>query len=787
MSILHTLITPFLKLAFNFQSKRKLPQISGTLDIYGLKDPVTINRDKWGVPHIQAAHLEDLFFAQGFVHCQDRLWQMELNRRIATGTLSEIFGDLTVDTDRLSRTLGFQRLGEQDWELQSDGAKQAIQSYVQGINAYLNHLDTPTPLEFSLVKFTPEEWTREDTMAISHMMLWQLSHAWYGETIRSQMIDAVGDEHAAELEIQYTPDNPIQLPEGIEFNKLVKGSLKKASGPFLKNSQGSNGWVISAEKSATGSPILCNDMHLALTLPSIWYHNHLRSKDLNVTGVSIPGLPLVLVGHNDHIAWGATLSYNDCEDLFVEKLSEDDQQYEFKGKMQDLTVLPELIKVKDGLTVQQTVKITHHGPIISDFINTREEMALQSKSLQPVQSITGWYQLNFATGWDEFVASIKLIEAPSLNIVYADEKNIGYFNSGRVPVRAKGDGRLPAPGWTGKYEWKGEIPFEEMPHALNPSKGYLITCNNKVISDDYPHYLGENFMNGFRARRLEQYFAEHDKITMEMCQQMQLDYQSLAAPLFIEHYHDLTITDANPNVKRAFDKMMSWDGLVTPGSAAAAIYEVTRRIAIRTLLEKHLGEDLTDIFLGVGLHPILLPSHEFYAQDIVVLLRLLDAENSWWIEHAGGKEQFLITSFKRAFEWLMDHLGTDINKWQWGRFHRITFDHALSSQEPLNRVFSRGPYPVGGDSETPNQMAHTPENYGVTSWAPSWRQIVDLGDLTRSLWMYAPGQSGQLASAHYDDLIKSWLDGTYNSLLWTRGQIENNESGELKLQSKLQP
>ena len=786
MSVLHALISPVVKVLFTFQSKQKLPQISGKLNVYGLKDDVSVKRDQWGVPHIQASNSDDLFFAQGFVHAQDRLWQMELNRRVANGTLSELFGELTVDTDRLSRTLGFRRLGIADWDVLEEKTQQAITAYIKGINAYLNHLDTSTPVEFGIIKLEPKSWTKDDCLAISRMMIWQMSHAWYGETIRAQLIDAVGEDHASELEIQYRKENPLELPEGIEFNKFVKGQLKKASGPFLTTNQGSNAWAISGQRSKTGKPILANDPHLLLSLPSIWYHNHLRGKELNITGVSIVGLPMIILGHNAHIAWGLTLSFNDCEDLFMEKINpDDDNQYEFKSKWKDMVVIPEIIKVKDGINVQELVKLTDHGPIISDFITTPEVVALQSKSLQQIPSLSGWYRLNYATGWDEFIAGIKLIEAPSLNVVYADEENIGYYNSGKVPVRAKGDGRLPVPGWTGAYEWKSEIPFEEMPHALNPEKGYIISCNNKIVPDNYPHHLGENFMNGFRALRLEQYFDLHETLGIEECKQMQLDTVSTAASLFLAHFAGIVIDDPNPKVKQVYDMFLTFDGNMKPESIPASLYQVTRHMAIRILLEKHLGEELTNTYLGDGLHPVLLPSHEFYGQDISVLLRLLDNESSWWVNQAGGKEKLLQRAFVRAFEWLMDHVGSNTNRWQWGRIHKISFNHAFDTDPIAGRIFSRRGVVVAGDSETPCQMAYGATTFNVVAWAPSWRQIIDMNDVTQSLWMYTPGQSGQLASPHYDDLIKPWQQGMYNSLLWSRGQIENHLSGELILEPQI--
>jgi len=396
MSTLHTVIGLILQAGLTWLSRRRLPQTEGTLHLPGLEGPVEIIRDRWGVPHIYADTLNDLFFAQGFVHAQDRLWQMEINRRIATGHLSELFGEIALDTDRLTRTFGFRRLAEAD--LSSTGElRDALEAYASGVNAFLDQADGRLPVEFTLLRHQPEPWSPLDSLAWARVMIWNLSHAWASEIVRARLVEKLGPERAAELEIRY--------PE-----------------------------------------------------------------QLNVTGVSLPGVPLVMVGHNAHIAWGMTLAFTDCEDLFVEQFHpEDPHQYQFQGEWRDAEVVRESISVKGRATpYTEEVIITHHGPVISDVVGyPTQRLAVQSMALRPCPAIQGWFQLNQARGWDDFVAAMRLIEAPQLNVVYADvDGNIGYWVTGKVPVRARGQGLVPAPGWNGEYEWVGEIPFEEMPHAL---------------------------------------------------------------------------------------------------------------------------------------------------------------------------------------------------------------------------------------------------------------------------------------------------------------------------------
>ncbi|MCE7736085.1 MAG: penicillin acylase family protein, partial [Candidatus Heimdallarchaeota archaeon] len=630
-----------------------------------------------------------------------------------------------------------------------------------------------------------------DSMAFMRLMIFNLSHAWYGEVIRAKLIEAVGEENASKLEIHYPEGNPSILPETeIEFNKIDKaGKLRKAQGPFIKQSMGSNAWAISAEKSATGSPILCNDMHLQLSTPSIWYKIHLKSNNINSTGVSLPGIPLILVGHNDKIAWGATLAFTDAEDLFIETFDKENPftKYKYKDKWKESEIILEEIEIKDKEPHIEKVIYTDHGVIVSDILsNKNERLALSSMALRPARSMIGFQLLNHAKDWDDFVNAMRHIEAPQLNVVYADAKNIGVWCTGKVPIRKKGNGMVPVDGSSGQFDWKGEVPFEEMPHAFNPKRGYIVTTNNKIVTDDYPHYLGSVWMNGYRAKRIEDYFDSLEKISVEDCIKMQLDFMCLPGIEFVQIYKDLDVfgSDPNPKVKAAYHKMIEWDGILSADSVGGCLYEVTRYFVTRAMLVPNLGEELTNTFMGVGLNPIILPSHEFYGHDTTSLLRNLNDPDSWWIKHAGGREQLLRRGFNTAFEWLMSNVSTNIEKWQWGSIHKVIFEHSMSIQPPMDKVFNRGNIPAGGDTDTPCQMAVMPDdpfNVKGGSWAPSVRFINDMGDLAKSISQFAPGQSGQIGSKHYDDRILDWMEGKYMNMNWTRGQIESSLEGKLIL------
>ena len=801
MSAIHNILGPIMRTGLTWLSRRRLPQTDGALRLPGLQAPVEIVRDRWGVPHIYAENLYDLFFAQGFVHAQDRLWQMEINRRTATGRLSELFGDVALDTDRMTRTFGFNRLAQADLDAASDEMHEILDAYTAGVNVFLDQTGGRLPVEFTLLRHRPEPWTPRDSLAWARVMIWNLSHAWAGEIVRARLIEKLGPVRAADLEIRYPERNPITLPQGIEFNRIAPdGMLEAAEGPFLGRAFGSNGWAVAADRMATGAPFLCNDMHLALQSPGLWYGVHLIAgsggDQFNVTGVCLPGAPLVMVGHNAHVAWGMTLSFTDCEDLFAEKFNpENPHQYRFRDEWLEADVIHEPIDVKGRSEPHvEKVVVTRHGPIISDVVGAPgQRLAVQSMALQPCPAVQGWLQLNQARGWDDFVQAMRLIEAPQLNIPYADvDGNIGYWVTGKVPVRAKGQGLTPAPGWTGEYEWVGEVPFEEMPHALNPGQGYVISCNHRIVPDgstgltgaDYPHYLGSVWMNGYRARRLvdvfEGKFGANETLSPDDFRAMHVDFHSIPGLKLAAHLEGLSSPDCD--VQAGLEKLRAWDGDLGAQSVAGTLYQVALYRLVHNLWEPALGQDLLYQLMGKGPHPLLYHSTEFYGHSTVTALNMLDDADSAWVRDAGGKGALLLRSVGEAVTWLKETLGPEMNGWQWGKLHGAIFPHTLGIQPPLDQVFNRGPYPIGGDTDTACQTAyHARSPYDVNAWAPSFRQIVDMGDLSRSVVAFPPGQSGQLGSPHYDDLIEPWLKGEYCPMLWTREQVEREAEGRLIL------
>lgn len=759
----------------------KPPKTKGKIKLKGIGTDVEILRDEYGIPHIYAKNLPDLLFAQGYTHAQERLWQMELARRAASGTLSELLGERTLDADIAARTLGFRRLALGDLKSLDVPLLELVQVYVNGINAFIRSNEEHLGVEFKLLRHRPALWSVGDVMCFSRMLSWQMSHAWQGTLIRAQIIDRVGKEKAADWEINYHRENPSILKNG-EWGKVRNSAtMMGLEHPLLQQNGGSNSWAITAERSTSGASLLCNDPHLFLSAPAIWYENHLHCPDLHVTGVTIPGTPLVLIGHNEHIGWGITLAFTDCEDIFVEEFKDFRANEYLRGEdWHEATVLNEVVFVKGQAEPHiEKVVVTHHGPIVSDVVGyPQHRIALCSAALQPEQrALQSWWLLNHAANFDEFRTALSYMDAPQLNITYADRAgNIGYALCGKIPMRREGNGKLPVPGWSGEFDWTGYIPSDEMPFCLNPERGFVVTANNRVAPDDYPHYLGEVWMNGFRARRIEEVLQSKEKISFDDCRRLQTDVYCIPGKAFATHYiplYEQLSGSRTSTYEKALFHLATWDGYLDSDSIGGCIYHITYQHAVRLLLQIPLGDGLIWSLLGNGFHPISNPTNEFQGHLIVSLLRLLDLPDNWWIQEAGGKNFLLERALRSAVDWLSEQVGNTPNNWKWGHFHKLKIPHAFSAQKPLDKVFSVGSFPVGGDLDTPFQTGNIegklPSKRLISA---SFRQILDLGNWDNSKAVLPPGESGHITSIHYKDQMQLWLAGKLRPMAWSRKQVE---------------
>ena len=768
-----------LKTAFKVWSKTKLPKIEGKVKLSGIKKDIEIIRDQWGIPHIYASNIKDVLFAQGFVHAQDRLWQMEVTRRAAQGRLSEFVGEDALDVDRMSRTLGYERIAHEDWKLFDAYQHELVESYCDGINAYLKHSSFKKPIEFLLVKLSPSAFKPIDIMSVSRLLTSQMSWGWHDELVRAKLIEVIGEEGMKELDNSYL-NSAITLPKGIEFNPLNIDDKFKANDPYTPNITGSNAWTIAGSRTDTGQPYLCNDPHLAIHNPNIWYEIHLNCPELKVIGVSIPATPLVPIGHNEKIAWGITLSFTDIEDLVIEKFTDDSlEQYIYKEAVLDTEIIEEEIKIK-GRSTPHIEKIykTRHGVIVSDALNySAHKLALHSMAFQPNKALWAWYSINTANNWDDFKEGVSYLEAPGLNIVYADtQNNIGYYNSGKIPIKTKAQASIPTPAWTGESDWLNFVPFDKMPHVLNPEKGYVVTCNNKNTPEDYPYFLGDIYMNGYRAERLENLVQSKDKLAISDFIEMQQDCYCIPGKKLAAHFKHIAFEDKQ--FESLKQELVSWDGYLTERSIGGTLYKVIKEKIVRRLYHKIIADkNLVDEVLGKGFHPSFGLTNTFLGHNTANLLQLLDqGDNSWCITQYGSKEQLLRDGFIDAINYLFRTLGKDSSQWHWSKLHQMVIPHSLSVKNPLDKIFGLGPFPLSGDTDTPFQTCpNHVESFNGEMVTASYRQIIDLSNFDQSKSITPGGQSGNLASPFYASQLNDWLKGKFHPMCWTRESVEQHK------------
>jgi penicillin amidase len=756
--------------------RRPLAVTKGDVQLRGLSGPADIYRDKWGVAHIYAAEIKDALFAQGYVHAQDRLWQMEFNRRMVAGRLSEVLGKASLPLDRWMRILSMRRTAEAEVALLSPETRDFLEAYAAGINARIRQ--GRLPVEFTLLRHKPEPWVLADSLSWAKMMAWTLSVNWETELLRARLVDLLGPEKAAELEPDYGSEQPTIVPPGVDYSAIGMEALRRAqaarafTGPAAGEGLGSNNWVISGERTVTGKPLLANDMHLLLTLPAIWYENHLEAGPLHISGVSFPGIPGIIAGHNANLAWGFTNGFPDVQDLYMEHLRRQDDgrvMYEYQGEWLEADLRREVIQVKGDDPAVEEVVTTRHGPVINtlnpDFIG-ETPLALRWTALDPSTIFNGLFKMNLADDCLAFREALRDWDVPVQNIVYADiQGNIGYSFPGKVPVRARGDGRLPVPGWSGEYEWTGFIPFEELPHLYNPPQGYIVTANNRVVDDDYPHWFGLDHASGHRAQRIHELIQSKEKISFEDIRHMHFDQLSTHARAVAAHLGCLETDD--PELSNVVKWMAVWDGSLGSESPAAAIYQVFTRRLIHLLLAEKLGP-LAERYEGQGPVPVLQEGSLMGARAWEWIQYLLDQPESDWFDLGGGetREQVMRLALRQT----------------WGKLHKLTFSHVLGQAPPLDRLFNRGPYPLGGDTNTVWATGSSLTDLDVDQVVgPPFRFIADLGNLENCQGLLAPGQSGQPSSRHYDDQIQAWFKAGYHSMYFSRQAVEKNAVSRLRL------
>ncbi|WP_088832393.1 penicillin acylase family protein [Paenibacillus tyrfis] len=751
----------------------------------GVAKSVSVVRDDYGIPHIYASNERDLMFAQGYVHAQDRLWQMELSRRSVRGTLAEVFGEALLPQDRFNRTIGFRRMADELLPKLDERTKEALQSYADGVNAFRE--TGPLPIEYTLTGAAFEPWQISDSIAIGKYMAWYLGDNAITELFVSSSLKKLGIDKTQSLfpGIKLVEEGAVSLKDG-DARKLT--NLLHASRMYGIPGEGlgSNNWVVAGSKSVTGKPLLANDMHLQLGAPSIFYQNQLTvSEQYSVTGVIFAGLPGVVAGHNEHVAWGFTNLNPDVQDLYIEKPNPNNpHQFEYAGRYEDAMVIEETFRVKGRPEpVRGETVITRHGPIITDIV---KEIGLSAKSEQslalkwtaydtgPANEITAWLMMNKAKNRDDFEKAMRLFAAPAQNIVYADDQgNIGWRANGRIPIRGKGNGMQPVPGWTDEYEWKSYIPWEELPHAWNPPEGFIATANNRVVDDKYPYFITYNWAESYRADRIKEMLQEKARLTLQDMQRMQGDWKNLQAAQYRDIWLPILKRGSwNSSQQQALRTLEEWmrDPFDAPDQVGPSIFHITLDKTMQKLFEPQFGSALYADFQRTGL-------------TVNAVNELFAGKNKKWLEGTGSTvEQALLEGFGEALRLLEQELGDRQEKWLWGAIHKLTLEHPLGAIKPLNLMFNDGPYPYGGSSVTVGAASYSRKHwpYKVVVGAP-WRFTADLSSLKASEEIMIMGASGQLGSAHYSDQTSMWLTGRYKTMYFDEADVASHTKATLVL------
>ncbi len=758
-----------------------LPDYAGVVSL-DVEDGVKVYRDDRGVAHIHAENWSDMVFAQGYVHAQERLWQMETHRRAVSGSISEIIGESMLEMDTLMRTLGLRRIAEELVEKSSDETVATMQSYVDGINSFLEEGNSTAP-EFRILGFTPEPWTVEDAIGTVVLLAYNLGTNWREEAIRSAMHEELEPKLFAEILPPYddwdTPPTWTQdqavVAEGTVENlvSLVdRADLSDISLPGL----GSNSWVVSPELSATETAVLANDPHLEQGLPSIWYENRLElNGELNLYGWSIPGAPGIVIGHNEYIAWGMT-NIGDAQDLFMEEQHPDDpHRFLYDDEWYEAEVIIEEIVVKgEEEPVELEVIITRHGPLILD--DPPMSLAWTAYDFQH-SSADAIMDMNTARNWEEFRRATLAFSMPIQSIVYADvEGNIGFRTAGQVPIRKKGMGLVPAPGWSSEYGWDGYIPEEEMPELFNPPDGYIVTANHRVADDDYPYSIAIDYAPPYRMQRIVNELESKDRFTVADFRKLQNDWYNLHAATRLPGWVDI-IKASSVNLEQpaeeGLDILEEWasNPVNLPEEPGPAIFQLWYLNFMEEVFREEMGDELYQTFIGSAY--LAYNSLEY----------LLEKEESFWFER--GISNLLLNSYVRTISQLVEEQGEEPSQWEWQQMQTISFDHIMGEVDIVRPILCRGPYPYGGDHMTVGRAAYSLKDPFKVNSVAGIRFIAVMNPAeVEAYGVMAGGQSGHFLSKHYDDQIEAWLKGDYYPLSFNLHDLAEGKTREMTINPK---
>ena len=780
-----------------------LPQYSGEIKTSNIINDIEIYRDSFAVPYIIAQYDKDAAFTLGYLHAQERLFTMDLIRRAGEGRLAEILGEKAIPFDKMFRTVGIKRNIAKNLTKYDPTVMKILKAYSNGVNEYLKEQKGNFAIEFDVLGYQPEKWKPIHSLIVIKMMAWELNISWWTDLSFAELIQKLGKEKVLEILPDYPENAPTIIADNFKYLPAINSTLAETDKAFRQmmgwtgTHIGSNNWVVNANKSVSGKPIIANDPHLAFSAPGKWYAAVIKSPGWNTAGVTLPGVPGVVIGKGENISWVLTNVMNDDADFYVEKLDSSKTKYFINGEWLDLKIIKDTIKVKDGKDQIITIKETHRGPIISEthpfnFVYNKDEQKTPPISMrwsgnEFSNEMLAFYKINKAKNWNEFRDAVKYFGIPGQNFVYGDAQgNIGYIMGARIPLRNSNNPTLVFDGTSSENDWKGFVPADEIPAILNPAENFIASANNKAIKN-FKYHISNLWEPSSRIDRIRELLTSKQKQSVSDFKRYQMDqvspYAKTIVPYILKSFEGIKVKDKNLNI--SLDLLDKWDFELNKYSQTSAIYSVFLKYLLKNIYHDEMGDDLYNRFVFLANVP--------YRS----LLQILEKPESIWFDDIKTKkretsEEILRKSLSDALTYLEENFGKDLTTWQWGNMHKVTFKHAFSGNfSLLDKYINIGPYELGGDGttmfNTEYPFAESIEEFSMfrhnefdNVLGPSMRFIFDFAYPDEFYLILTTGQSGNVMSDNYRDQTPLWLNGKYMKIRTDEESIRKNSKHLLK-------
>ena len=756
-----------------YMLKHSLPKYEGEITLDNLNNEVEIYRDGNGVAFINSQSELDAYFALGYVHAQERLFQMDINRRAGEGRLSEILGSKTLFFDKMFKTIGLKKLAEINFKNYDELTKSILIAYSNGVNEFIKNSPEKFTIEFDILNYKPDKWKPEHSIILTKLMAWELNISWWSDLALTHLIQKLGEEKVKEIMPNFDENGPTIIPKGLNNYSSIPVDLIKTDREFRKligavgTHIGSNNWVVNGDRSQSGKPIIANDPHLGFTTPAKWYVASIKSPNMQIDGFTIPGIPGIVIGKNKNISWVLTNVMADDSDFYIEKLDSTRNNYFFNGEWRPLEIISDTIVVKDSSDVIFEIRKNHRGPIISDihtynkfFPNEEQkkaDLSMRWSALDFSNELQAFYKINHASNWREFSEALEIFHSPGQNFVYADiDGNIGYTAGVKLPNRKTNSPSFVYDGTNDINDWDGYIPFSENPKLFNPKSGYIASANNKTL-EDYPYHISNLWEPKSRITRITELLESKEKHGVTDFKNYQMDFYSHFAkditPFILNAFEGYQINDVN--IKTAISLLKQWNFMLDANSQVPTIYAAFFQFLLKNIFEDEMGDKLLKEYVFLANIPYR------------VVPKLLDENKSAWFDYIStdeieSRDVIIRNSFISAIEYLEQEFGNEIKSWQWGKVHKVTFNHFFhGGSSLLDEILDIGPFSIGGDGTTIFNAEYYFTSPYENKLGPSMRYIYDFSKPDEFEFILPTGQSGHFFSENYDSMTNFWLEGKY--------------------------